>query len=127
MDGEVVEDDDIALRRVGASWVSTQASKAARLIGPSSTQGATSRSARRPAMKVWVPAWRKGAWSTTRSPRRARPRARVMLVLVPHSSTKTSRCGASRIRGWRCLTQSLRAARTSARSRSEAWSDFFCT
>jgi hypothetical protein len=37
---QIVHDDDIAFGERGASWVSTETSKAQRFIGPSSTQGA---------------------------------------------------------------------------------------
>jgi len=35
-----VEDDDIFVRQVGASWVSTQVSKMRRFMGRSTTKGA---------------------------------------------------------------------------------------
>ena len=60
-----------------------------------------------------------------RAPRRARPRRRVIFVVVPVSSRKTKRWASSRMRGWRCAFHSSRAWRTSSRSASEASSVFF--
>ena len=56
--------------------------------------------------------------------RRASTR-RVILVDVPVSSRKTSRCGSCRMRGWRLVRQCSRAWRTSERSCSLARSVFF--
>src|ERR1700691_5201597 len=57
------------------------------------TQGAVRAPQRSPATKVWVFQWPKGALERRRSPLSQRPRARVIFVLVPVSSMKTSRCG----------------------------------
>jgi len=54
--GEVVEDDDIALAQDRGELGLDPGVEGGAVDRPSSTQGATSRSARRPAMKVWVPA-----------------------------------------------------------------------
>jgi len=89
------------LARVGASWVSTQVSKADRLIALSITQGAVMPWQRSPAMKVCVPQWPNGASAISLVPRRLRPRSRTILVFTEVSSTKTRRCGSSRILGWR--------------------------
>ena len=67
---------------VGASCVSMYVSKALRVIGPSITQGALSSWQRRPAMKVCVFQWPKGAAVRKRWPLRLRPRRRVILVLT---------------------------------------------
>src|ERR1700730_3987361 len=56
---------------------------------------------------------------------RQQPRRRVILVVVPVSSRKTSRCGSSRIRGWRVVVHSSRAALMSGRSCSLASRVFF--
>src|SRR5918994_7867629 len=94
-------------------------------MGPSTTKGAVKPWQRRPATKVWVSQWPNGALACRRSPLRQRPRSRVILVVVPVSSMKTSRCGSWRIRGWRLLLQCSRAWRTSERSCSLARSVFF--
>ena len=76
-------------------------------------------------MKVCVAQCPNGASAFKRAPRRARPRRRVILVVVPVSSRKTSRWIASRMRGWRCAFHSSRAWRTSSRPASVASSVFF--
>src|SRR5512144_86421 len=91
-------------------------------IARSMTKGAVIRSCRRPATKVVVFQWPCGTALTSRLPRSARPRARVMLVVVPVSSMKTS-CAGSRP-GWLSF-QAVRAACTSARSCSVACAVFF--
>ena len=60
-----------------------------------------------------------------RWPRRARPRNRVIFVVVPVSSRKMSLCGSCRMCGWRFCRHSSRASRTSSRSHSDASSVFF--
>src|SRR3984893_6624314 len=94
-------------------------------MGWSTTHGAVRPSQRNPAMKVCVAQWPNGASAFNRAPRRARPRRRVILVVVPVSSRKTSRWTPSRMRGWRCAFPSSRAWRTSSRPASEASSVFF--
>src|SRR5919106_313364 len=94
-------------------------------MGWSITHGAVRPSHRSPAMKVCVAQCPNGASAFNRAPRRARPRRRVILVVVPVSSRKTSRWTPSRMRGWRCAFHSSRAWRTSSRSASEATSVFF--
>src|ERR1700678_4820108 len=74
-------------------------------------------STRSPATKVWVFQWPKEALERRRSPLSQRPRARVILVLVPVSSMKTSRCGSVPILGCR---SAFHASRTSGRSHSLA-------
>ena len=54
-----------------------------------------------------------------------RPRRRVILVVVPVSSRKTSRCGSSRMTGWRAEVYCSRACLTSGRSCSLARRVFF--
>ena len=61
----------------------------------------------------------------SRFPLRERPRRRAILVVVPVSSRKMSRCGSSRMRGWRVAIHSSRAALISGRSCSVASSVFF--
>jgi hypothetical protein len=56
-------------------------------------------------MKVWVIQCPKGAFARSRWPLRQRPRRRVILVVVPVSPMKTSRCGSSRMCGWRVAVQ----------------------
>src|SRR5262245_25010729 len=94
-------------------------------MGWSTTHGAVRPSQRSPAMKVCVAQCPNGALAFNRAPRRARPRRRVILVVVPVSSRKTSRWTPWRMRGWRCAFHSSRAWRTSSRSASEASSVFF--
>src|SRR6478735_10824844 len=76
-------------------------------------------------MKVWVSQWPNGALAYSRCPLGQRPRRRVILVEVPVSSRKTSRCGSWRKRGWRLVCQCSRACRTSERPCSLARSVFF--
>src|SRR6201995_1755957 len=84
--------------------------------------GAVIRSWRRAAMNVLSFQWPWGVFPISRSPLDARPRKRVMFVLVPVSSIKTSCLGS--IEG--CLScHSSRAALTSSRSCSAACSVFF--
>src|SRR5208282_6879788 len=98
---------------------------AAVFMGPSSTHGAVSPQSRKPAIKVCVPHLPKGACMRSRSPKSARPRSRVIFVLVDVSSTKTRRCAVIRIKGRRREIQKVRASFTSARSCSAARSVFF--
>src|SRR3712207_4336020 len=76
-------------------------------------------------MKVCVSQWPNGALAYRRCPLGQRPRRRVILVEVPVSSRNTSRCGSSRMRGWRLVRQCSRAWRTSERPCSLARSVFF--
>lgn len=76
-------------------------------------------------MKVCVFQCPNGAFERSRWPFRQRPRRRVIFVVVPVSSMNTSRCGSSRIRGWRLVCHSCRALLTSGRSCSLASSVFF--
>jgi hypothetical protein len=62
-------------------------------MAPSTTQGAVSPSHRSPAIKVWVPQRPNGAAARRRSPRRLRPRNRVIFVLTAVSSMNTKRAG----------------------------------
>ncbi len=62
-------------------------------MAPSNTHGAVSAPHLRPAMKVWVRQWPKGASATRRSPRRMRPRSRVIFVVTAVSSMNTRRAG----------------------------------
>src|SRR5215212_9561540 len=96
-----------------------------RVIGPSITQGAISPFQRRHAMKVWVSQCPNGAFAYRRWPLGERPRDRVILVDVPVSSRKTSRCGSCCMSGWRLVCQCSRAWRTSERPCSLARSVFF--
>src|SRR6202044_1120264 len=89
------------------------------------THGAVRAPQRSPATKVWVFQWPKGALERRRSPLSQRPRARVILVLVPVSSMKISRCGSVRILGCRSAFHASRAWRTSGRSHSLALRVFF--
>src|SRR5580658_8107552 len=96
-----------------------------RSIGASITKGAVSASPRRPATKVCVFQWPNGAFERSLWPLRQRPRRRVILVVVPVSSRKISRCGSSRRAGWRMVVHSSRAFLTSGRSCSLARRVFF--
>src|ERR1700733_1204448 len=69
-------------------------------IGASMTKGAVRASHRRPAMKVCVLQCPNGTFESSLCPLRLRPRRRAILVVVPVSSRKTSRCGSSRMIGW---------------------------
>ena len=71
--------------------------------------GAVRAPQRSPATKVWVFQWPKGALERRRSPLSQRPRARVILVLVPVSSMKTSLCGSVPILGCRSAFHASRA------------------
>jgi hypothetical protein len=68
-------------------------SKILRFIGLLMIHGAVRPSHRKAAMKVWVPQCAKGARALRRCPLRARPRSRVIFVVVAVSSMKTSLCG----------------------------------
>jgi hypothetical protein len=57
------------------------------------TKGAVISPQRNPATKVVIFQWPCGTRPVSRVPRRERPRVRIMLVLVPVSSRKTSRAG----------------------------------
>jgi len=72
-----------------------------------------------------VPQWPNGALALSLAPLRARPLSLVILVVVAVSSMKTSRCGSSRIRGWRPRRHVLLRSTTSARAASSANSVFF--
>jgi hypothetical protein len=96
-----------------------------RFMGASMTKGAVSAPQRKPAMKVCDFQCPNGALERSRWPFRQRPRSRVILVVVPVSSRKTSRCGSSRIPGCRVKVHSSRACWTSGRSCSLASSAFF--
>jgi len=96
-----------------------------RSIGASITNGAVSASQRRPAMKVWVFQCPNGALARSLRPLGQRPRKRVILVVAPVSSRTMSRCGSSRIRGWRTSVHSSRACLMSVRSCSLARRVFF--
>src|SRR3984957_8481834 len=98
-----------------------------RSIGASMTNGAVSAPQRKPAMKVCVFQWPNGTLERSLWPLGQRPRRRVILVVVPVSSRKTSRCGSSRISGWRTPIHSSRACLTSGRSCSLARRVFFET
>src|SRR5918995_6892293 len=76
-------------------------------------------------MKVCVPQCPNGARAPNRWPLRLRPRKRVILVFTKVSSTNTSRCGCSRMRGWRWAVQTRRSSRMSARAHSAAICCFF--
>ena len=66
-----------------------------------SRKGAVRASHRRPAMKACVFQCPNGTFESSLCPLRLRPRRRAILVVVPVSSRKTSRCGSSRMVGWR--------------------------
>src|ERR1700678_3562000 len=89
------------------------------------THGAVRAPQRSPATKVWIFQWPKGALERRRSPLSQRPRARVILVLVPVSSMKTSLWGSVRILGCRSAFHASRAWRTSGRSHSAHLKAFF--
>ena len=96
-----------------------------RSIGASMTKGAVRASHRRPAMKVCVFQCPNGTFESSLCPLRLRPRRRAILVVVPVSSRKTSRCGSSRMIGWRVKVHSSRACFMSSRSCSLARRVFF--
>ena len=93
VDGEVVEDDHVALAQGGGELG----------LDPGVEGGAVDRAVEHPGRHQAVVAQAGDEGLGARVAERgviahplaapARPRARVMLVLVPHSSTKTSRCG----------------------------------
>src|SRR5277367_3612577 len=96
-----------------------------RSIGASMTKGAIRASHRRPATKVCVFQCPNGAFERSRWPLGLRPRRRVILVVVPVSSRKITRCGSSRMIGWRVEVHSSRACFMSGRSCSLARRVFF--
>src|SRR3974377_2099891 len=83
-------------RRVGGRHCSMYARKAGPFIAPSSTNGATIPSCRKPATKVIVFQCPCGTAATSRWPRGQRPLSRTMFVLVAVSSINTSRAGSSK-------------------------------
>ena len=108
--------------RVGARHCSMYARKAGPFIAPSSTNGATIPSCRKPATKVIVFQCPCGTDATSRWPRGQRPLSRTMFVLVAVSSINTSRAGSSKP----CSRiQRRRARATSARFCSSACRLFF--
>src|SRR3974377_1750707 len=101
---------------------SMYARKAGPFIAPSSTNGATIPSCRKPATKVIVFQCPCGTDATSRWPRGQRPLSRTMFVLVAVSSINTSRAGSSKP----CSRMQRRRARaTSARFCSSACRLFF--
>src|SRR5271169_118182 len=107
---------------VGARHCSIYARKVGPFIAPSTTNGATIPSWRKPATKVIVFQCPCGTDATSRSPRRQRPLSRTMFVLVAVSSINTSRAGSS----MPCSRiQRRRARATSARFCSAACRLFF--
>ena len=76
-------------------------------------------------MKVCVFQCPNGTFESSLCPLRLRPRRRAILVVVPVSSRKTSRCGSSRMIGWRVKVHSSRACFMSGRSCSLARRVFF--
>src|SRR5260221_652444 len=89
------------------------------------TQGAMRPSHLRPATKVCVPQWPKGALPFSRSPFNERPRNRVNFVVVPVSSMKISRWRSRRMMGWRPSLYSALALASSGLSCSLARRVFF--
>jgi len=89
------------------------------------TQGAVRPSQRSAAIKVCVPQCPNGACARRRFPRFARPRSRVIFVVVAVSSMKTRRCGSCRIRARRWSCQTRRSRATSSRPASDASRVFF--
>ena len=120
MGRQIVQDYDIA-RPKSRSQLSLDVSfKMRRSIGASMTKGAVRASHRRPAMKVCVFQCPNGTFESSLCPLRLRPRRRAILVVVPVSSRKISRCGSSRMIGWRVKVHSSRACLMSGRSCSLA-------
>src|ERR1035437_6074966 len=107
---------------VGIRNRTNQATKISPFIAWSMTNGAVMAFLRKPATKVVVFRWPYGACPMRRSPRLQRPRKRVIAVLVPVSSMKTSLSGSS----FACSRfHSSRAAATSGRNCSAARRLFF--
>jgi len=77
---------------VGTGTCSTWALNGSRLIGPSITQGASTRSGRGAAMEVSV-VWPCGTRASSHRPRRPHPRSGAMVAVIRASSMKTSRRG----------------------------------
>lgn len=121
---EVVHDDDVAglqRRREGVADIDAEGIAVHRAI---EQPGAVTPSWRRAATKVMVFPCPNGAVAFRRAPLGARPWRRVILVLTPVSSMKTSRAGS--MKGCAARRRS-RAAATPGRSCSEAVRLFFCT
>ena len=113
----------MSLRRsVGTRHCSTYAKNISPVIAPRTTIGAVILLCRKPATNVIVSQAPSGTVPITLTPRGARPRSRVRLVLTAVSSINTSRAGSS----MPCSRiQRLRARATSARCRSAACRLFF--
>ena len=92
-----------------------------RVRGPRKTTGAVTPDSRRPQITVTVSQW-PGAEPWTRSPTGPRPWVRVIAVLAPLSSTKTSRRGSIPAA---CRRKARLFRWTSGLSRSWAWRSFF--
>ena len=125
MGRQIVQDDDVARLESRSQFSLDVVSKMRRSIGASMTKGAVRASHRRPAMKVCVFQCPNGTFESSLCPFRLRPRRRAILVVVPVSSRKTSRCGSSRMIGWRVKVHSSRACSMSGRSCSPARRVFF--
>src|SRR6202046_2265308 len=120
MGRQIVQDDDVA-RLKGRSQLSHEVGfENEPVFGASMTQGAIRASDRRPATKVCVFQCPNGAFERSLWPLGLRPRGRVILVVVPVSSRKTTRFGSSRMIGWRVEVHSSRACFMSGRSCSLA-------
>jgi hypothetical protein len=123
--GQIVQDDDVALLQRGdelGAHVGLEDRPVDRRVDDPRRGQAPQRS---PATKVWVFQWPKGALERRRSPLPQRPCARVIFVLVPVSSMKTSLWGSVRILGCRSAFHAWRAWRTSGRSHSAHLKAFF--
>ena len=125
MGWQIIQDDDVA-RLKGRSRLSLDVSFEnepvhRRVNDKGGDQGVTSQAGDE-GLRLQCP---NGALERSLWPFGQRPRRRVILVVVPVSSTNTSRCGSSRMFGWRTPVHSSRACLTSGRSCSLARRIFF--
>jgi hypothetical protein len=123
--GQVIKDDHIALRQRRRKLGLHIGFEDAPSHRPINHPGGTKLMTAQPGDKGLVFQWPNGAFEYRRCPLGQRPRRRVILVEVPVSSRKTSRCGSCCMRGWRLVRQCSRAWRTSERPCSLARSVFF--
>ena len=121
-DFPLVSDHDIARRECRPQELPDPGPEGRSVDRAVQHQRRTIRSLRNPARNVVVVQWPCGTEATSRSPRRARPRVRVMLVLVQVSSRKIRRVGS---RPGCASRQRRRASAMSARACSATWRVFF--
>ena len=123
--GKVVENDDVAGLQRRSELGFDVAVEGVAIHRARKHPGRGQPSWRRAAMKVCVPRRPNGALGSSRCPRTARPRRRVMRVVIEVSSRNTTRLSRWHSHGSSQRNQRRRRLATSARSISVAASDFF--